>query len=321
MHDMQNLILAEKNARRGKRHQYGVRLFDKDPHGNLLRLQEMLINKTYNTSPYKIRTIHEPKERLVHCLPYFPDRIAHHAAILQLENMFVSTFTSSTYSCIKNRGIHGLLYDLKSALQTKTPYAYALQLDIRKFYPSIDHDILKTLLRRKIKDHDMLWFLDNVIDSAPGMPIGNYLSSFLSNFYITGFDHWAKEHLGVGPYFRYSDDIVTLSHNKHDLHRYLHAIKQYMHDHLKLTVKNNYRIYPTRIGINIVGYIVYPTHILLRKNIKQNFSRAIAAGKPKINLSAYKGWADHADTKHLLKKLRTIYVANRAKKIQRLSQN
>jgi RNA-directed DNA polymerase len=84
-------------------------------------------------------------------------------------------------------------------------------LDIKKFYPNIDHQILKQLLRRKFKDEDLLWLLDEIIDSAPGLPIGNYLSQYFANFYLTYFDHWIKEVKGVEYYFRYADDLVILS--------------------------------------------------------------------------------------------------------------
>src|SRR5690606_15310200 len=137
--------------------------------------------------------VFEPKERLVYRLPYFPDRITHHAIMNVLEPIFVANLTTDTYSCIKGRGIHACANAVKKALKDVPSTKYCLKLDITKFYPSVDHEILKALLRRKFKDQDLLELLDEIIDSAPGLPIGNYLSQYLANFYLSYFDHWIKE--------------------------------------------------------------------------------------------------------------------------------
>lgn len=113
-----------------------------------------------------------------------------------MEPIWVSVFTADTYSCIKERGIHSLAKKLRDNLD-KDPEGtkYCLKLDIRKFYPSLNHDILKGIIRKKIKDEDLLWLLDEIIDSADGVPIGNYLSQFFANLYLAYFDHWVKEEL------------------------------------------------------------------------------------------------------------------------------
>src|SRR6185436_15260850 len=108
-------------------------------------------------------------------------------------------------------------FALREALKDVPSTKYCLKLDIKKFYPSVDHDILKQLLRRKFKDPDLLWLLDEIIDSADGLPIGNYLSQYFANFYLTYFDHWLKEEERIGPYFRYADDLVFLSPDKESL--------------------------------------------------------------------------------------------------------
>ncbi|MNR07043.1 reverse transcriptase [compost metagenome] len=177
-------------------------------------------------------------------------------------------------------------------------------MDIVKFYPNVDHDILKALLRKKFKDNDLLWLLDEIIDSADGLPIGNYLSQYFANFYLTYFDHWIKEQKGVKYYFRYADDIVILSNNKPHLHEILFDIKQYLSTNLKLQVKGNYQVFPVEArGIDFVGYKFYHTHTLLRKSIKKRFAKAVSKTKNKAIIAAYNGWAKHCDSKHLLKKL------------------
>ena len=169
----ENLRVADVIARKGKRRQYGVRQFDKAPEAKLQALHQMLRARTYKTSPYTTFKVYEPKEREVFRLPYFPDRILHHAIMNILEPILTAQFTADTYSCIKGKGIHGAFRKLRSALQDEKGTRYCLKLDITKFYPSIDHSILKNLLRRKFKDENLLWLLEEIIDSAPGIPIGN----------------------------------------------------------------------------------------------------------------------------------------------------
>lgn len=300
---LENLYEADRKAQKGKSNQYGVKVHNQNKELNLLVLRYVLLGKNYKTSKYDIFTIYEPKEREVYRLPYFPDRITHHAIMNVLETIFVSTFTADTYSCIKKRGIHRLLQKLKSDLKDTPGTQYCLKLDIKKFYPSIDHDVLKGLLRKKFKDQDLLWLLDEIIDSAPGLPIGNYLSQYLANFYLTYFDHWMKEEKKVKYYYRYADDIVILCDNKPQLHELLHEIKIYL-SRLKLEVKDNYQIFPVSSrGIDFVGYVFYHTHIALRKRIKQNFARKLKKNPNHVSKSSYLGWLGHCDARNLTKKL------------------
>jgi RNA-directed DNA polymerase len=303
IYSIDNLYLADQKARKGK-NSHGIRIHDKDSDANIWALHLMLRNKTYKTSAYTTFTIFEPKERIIFRLPYFPDRITHHAVMNIMEPIFVSTFTADTYSCIKGKGIHAAAEAVKVALKDVPGTEYCLKLDIKKFYPSIDHHILKALLRRKIKDQDLLWLLDGIIDSAPGLPIGNYLSQYFANFYLTYFDHWIKENKGVKYYFRYADDLVILSDSKPYLHQLLADIRQHMDRELKLTIKQNYQIFPVQDrGIDFVGYRLYHTHTLLRKSIKQNFARMVARRKNPESVASYYGWAKHCNSKNLLKKL------------------
>lgn len=299
-----NLNLADKKASKGKKDQYGVKVHNVNREMNIKTLHEMLVTKTYKTSLYTTFMVYDPKEREVFRLPYFPDRIAHHAVMNILEPVFVSTFNANTYSCIKGRGIHAASRALQKALTDKEGTKYCLKLDIKKFYPSVNHDILKTLLRKKIKDNDLLWLLDGIIDSASGLPIGNYLSQYFANFYLTYFDHWLKEIKGVKYYFRYADDIVILSDNKPYLQSLLGDIREYFDKELKLSIKKNYQVFPVESrSIDFVGYRFYHTHTMLRKSIKQSFARMLAKRRNKKSIASYYGWAKHCDSRHLLKKL------------------
>lgn len=308
IYDIDNLQLADVIARKGKLHQPGVIDHDKNREDNILKLQEVIKNKTYNTSQYKTFKIHEPKERLIFMLPYFPDRITHHAIMNILKPVFVSNFTADTYSCIEGKGIKAAADAVKSALSDEPNTQYCLKLDIKKFYPSIDHAVLKNLLRKKFKDQDLLWLIDEIIDSTSGIPIGNYLSQYFANFYLSYFDHWIKEVKHVRYYFRYADDIVILSGSKSYLHELLAEIRHYLSHNLKLTVKKNYQVFPisdrgSGRGIDFVGYVFFHTHTRLRKTIKKNFAKMLTRNKNTQSIAAYKGWAKHCNSKHLLKKL------------------
>ncbi|MGN6491200.1 MAG: reverse transcriptase domain-containing protein [Agriterribacter sp.] len=299
-----NLHLADKNARKGKGFQYGIKVHDRNREENINALHLSLVSKTYRTSEYTTFKVYEPKEREVYRLPYYPDRIVHHAIMNIMEPIFVSVFTADTYSCIKRRGIHAAANNLKSALKDFSGTTYCLKLDIKKFYPSVDHAVLKHLLRRKVKDSDLLWLLDEIIDSAMGLPIGNYLSQYFANFYLTYFDHWIKETKAVKYYFRYADDLVILHNDKQYLHSLLKDISRYLNEKLNLQVKSNYQVFPVESrSIDFVGYRFYHTHTLLRKSIKKNFARMLARRKNPASIASYWGWAKHADTKNLIKKL------------------
>ncbi len=309
--DMDNLNLAYRKARKGKSKQLGIQCFEKKLDENIKQIYSEMIAGTYKTSEYSVFTIYDPKERKIYSLP-FRDRVVHHAIMNILEPVWTSVFISHTYSCIKGKGIHGVVKHLKRDLKDIENTKYCLKFDIRKFYPSIDHEVLKSIIRKKIKDNKLLNLLDEIIDSAPGVPIGNYLSQFFANLYLSYFDHWIKEDKQVKYYYRYADDIVILSSNKPYLHVLFNDIKNYLTDHLKLQIKQNYQVFPVeKRGIDFVGYVFYHTHILMRKNIKKNFCRKVAKlNKKSITAKEYKqiispwlGWGKHCNSKNLLKKV------------------
>jgi RNA-directed DNA polymerase len=301
---IENLNLADQIARKGKSKQYGIVVHDRNRDANIFALHQCLLNKTYRTSVYDTFKVYEPKVREVYRLPYYPDRIVHHAIMNILETIFVSVFTADTYSCIKGKGIHAAARSVKLALKDEPGTLYCLKMDIKKFYPSVDHGVLKQLLRRKIKDLDLLWLLDEIIDSAPGLPIDNYLSQYFANFYLTYFDHWIKEQKKVKYYFRYADDLVILASSKDYLHQLFTDIEDYLQIELKLEVKGNYQVFPVNArSLDFVGYRFYHTHTLMRKSIKKNFARMLAKRPNPLSIASYYGWACHADCKHLLKTL------------------
>lgn len=310
---LDNLYEADKRARRQKSHRPEVMLFDKNKDKLLLDLQRKLINGEYETSEYYVFKIYEPKEREIFKLPYYPDRIVHHAIMNIMEPIWVSAFIKGTYSCIRKRGIHKALKDVKFALKDEINTQYCLKLDIRKFYSSIDHDILKTIIRKKIKDKRLLSLLDEIIESAQGVPIGNYLSQFFANLYLTYLDHWIKEQKKVRYYFRYADDIVILGGDKQQLRDLFYNIQDYLNNKLKLNFKDNWQIFKVDSrGIDFVGYRVFHTHTLLRKRIKKRFCKKINKLNKKQNLDkdtykqkicSYIGWIKYCNGRNLLNKM------------------
>jgi retron-type reverse transcriptase len=301
---LDNLQAADTIARRGKAGQWGIKVHDRNKEAHLLKLHQQLLDGDFKTSPYTTFKVYEPKEREVYRLPYYPDRILHHAVMNVLEPIFVANFTADTYSCIKGKGIHAAANAVKRALRDEPGSRYCLKLDIVKFYPSVNHRVLKQLLQRKFKDSRLLELLYGIIDSAPGLPIGNYLSQYLANFYLSYFDHWIKEDKRVKYYYRYADDLVILAATKAELHQLLADIRQYLADRLLLQVKGNYQVFPVASrGIDFVGYVFYHTHTRLRKRIKKNFARKLAKGASPATIASYNGWMKHANCKNLMKKL------------------
>lgn len=307
----QNIELADERARHNKTKRYGVLKHDKTHDEQNARLQYWFSYLLYKTSEYDTFKIYEPKERIIYRLPYFPDRIAHHALMNILEPIWIKIFIKNTYSCVKRRGIHKCAKDLKEDLRDYPEQTtYCLKMDVRKFYPSIDHEILKQILRRKIKDEYLLKILNEIIDSADGVPIGNYLSQFFANLYLTYFDHWMKEEVKAKFYYRYADDIVILSNDKRWLHNVLCAIKIYLKYELKLQLKPNYQIFPVEErGIDFVGYVFRHNYTLLRKSIKMHIRKLvqrfedgkITRDEFMVSMSSYKGWLLYCDSHNLCK--------------------
>jgi retron-type reverse transcriptase len=320
IYDLDNLRLAHKNAKKGKGWYKEVKMVDADEEYYLKLLQEMLINKTYNTSEYEIFIKKDgEKEREIYKLPYFPDRICQWAILQVIEPILINNFTKDTYSAIPGRGIHQALKRLKAAIQNDVPGTqYCLKLDVKKYYPSIDHNILKAKYRRIFKDKDLLWLLDEIIDSTPGdvgIPIGNYLSQYSGNFYLSSFDHWIKEVKKVKYYFRYMDDIVILGSSKEELHKLKIEVDEYLRNKLNLTIKENWQVFLTFIrGIDFVGYRVFLNYTLLRKSTCKSFKRKMRnINKKRLNgqelnysewcsINSYKGWLKWCDSYRLSQK-------------------
>lgn len=282
--DIENLRLAHKNASKGKKHYSEVIEVERDLENKLLYIKDILENGKYELklSDYRIEIIDDKgKLRELYKLSYFPHRIIQWAIMNIIMGDFISSFTRDTYASIPNRGIHNLLKKLKSDLRHNiSETQYCLKIDITKFYPSIDNNILVDKLYRKFKDNRLLSLLKTIIFSMgnKGQPIGSLLSQYLANFYLSSFDHYCKEVLKLKFYYRYMDDIVVLHSNKTFLHTTLEQFK-YLLFKESLNIKNNHQIFPTEVrGIDFVGYKFYHKKVLLRGKILRKALRVFRIG-------------------------------------------
>lgn len=283
----ENLVRADKKARLGKTKRYGVKKFDRNPYENLVRLQKALIEDTYRTSEYCVYTIiadRGNKEREIYRLPYYPDRIVHHAIMNVIEPYLVNRFTADTFNCLKGRGIH---YGVKR-----------LKRDLK--------------FEKVFKDKKLLRLLHHVVYSTPkGLPIGNYISQFAANLNLTWFDRWIKQVLKIKYYYRYCDDIVILHPDKDYLRYCLQKIEEYLAGNLKLKVKRNWQIFPVEVrGIDFIGYVFYHNHTLLRKDIKKKFIYKLgykSKNKRLTSLAAYWGWCKYGNCHNLWYRFTRFY--------------
>lgn len=322
IYEIENLRLAHKRARKDKRFYREVKMVESDLDSFLFKIQEMLKNKTYlvTANDYVMFLKNDKgKIREIFKLNYYPHRIIQHALLIQIEGILFKNFVSNTFASIPTRGTHKALkkldYDLR---KYPNETVYCLQLDVKKFYPNVNHEILKCQFRRKFKDDDLLWLIDMLIDSLggdAGIAIGSLFSQWGGNYNLSQFDHWMKEDKGVKFYYRYMDDILVLSHSKKTLHALLADIKTYFQDYLKLEVKNNYKVFPVDIqGIDFVGYRHFRKYILLRKTIAKDLIRAMRDIKKKMDrggaftykdycaINSYKGWLKWCNGYNLYKK-------------------
>lgn len=273
---LDNVYDAYNNAIKGKNHYRNIVAFNRNLDANLREIQHELETLEYKTSPYhKFKLKSGGKLREVSKLP-FRDRIVQHAIMIHIEPVFRKSFIFDTFSSIKGKGIHAALGRLKKAMKDRDGTRYCLKMDIHKFYPSIDKELLKRAMSRKFKDKRLLKLLFDIIDSNDdGVPIGNYTSQYFANFFLSPMDHWLKETMGVKYYFRYCDDMVILGASKEYLHNLRKQIEAYLNN-IKLQLKPNWQVFPVDDrSVDFLGYKTRHDYVLVRKRIKRNFIRKI----------------------------------------------
>lgn len=321
IYDFDNIHLAYLKARRNKRYKQDVLLFSARLEENLIDIQNRLIWKTYRPSRYKYFTICEPKERLIAALPFF-DRVVHHALCNIIEPICERSMIQDSYACRRGQGVlSGVLRTTRFLRDAGRRWGrvYCLKADVTKFFPSIDHEMLKKIIRKRIACPDTLALIDTIIDSTEtdrGLPIGSLTSQLWANVYLNELDHFVKETLRIKYFIRYMDDFVILHRDKTALGVVLAEIIGFLDERLRLTLNDKTQIFPISPRcIDFLGYRIWPDHRLLRKmNVKRTkrkfkkYSRFY--GQDRIDLDdirpgivSWLGHAKHADTWRLRKRM------------------
>lgn len=287
----------------------------------LKEIQDLLLSWKYVITPkdYKLQKIHDKwKDRVLMKLDYYPHRIIQWAIMQQIEDVFMKVFSPFSCASVPKRWGKLAMQLMQKYMKDVDGTRYCLKLDVRKFYPNINHNILKKLIREKIWCKKTLELLDMIIDSHPTdkwLPIWSYLSQYLANYYLTFFDHWLKEVLKVKYVVRYMDDIVILGSSKEELRKIFYKIKEYLSSELELTIKTNYQIFPTGIRwIDFVGYRHFPKYRLLRKKTCKRMKKKMIKiylkqrnwnfinFQERCSTNSYIWWLIHCDSYRLYQK-------------------
>lgn len=311
----ENICRAAYNTIRGKRDRHDVqRLLASNIIDVLQNIWQMLNDDTFEPRPCSHKQIYDGgKWRTLTIPPLYPDRIVDHCIMDVTEEYLYKLYITQTYACIKGRGIHKCLKDLNRYLQKdKRGTRYCLKLDVRHYYDSIDHDIMKRIMARYFGDKRLLALQYKIIDSVQGgkgLGIGRLPSQHWANLYLTPFDHYVKEVLRVRYYLRYMDDMVFLHSNKQYLHWVLDEIRKYLKDELKLEIKDNWQIFPVDArSIDFVGYKSNHFNTLARKSILNRYWKKLRKVQRNYSpfelkqlwhsLSAHNGWLQHCTPQH-----------------------
>jgi retron-type reverse transcriptase len=314
--------LAYKKAAKGKRGKGPAAGFEYRLEDNLTALQQELLNKSYQPGQYASFYIHEPKRRLISAAP-FRDRVVHHALCNVIEPIFEHSFIGDSYANRVGKGTHRALDRCQSFARR---YHYVLTCDLKQYFPSIDHQILRRILARKIGCPDTLWLIDQILASGigvlaeeyemvwfsdddllaalrpRGLPIGNLTSQFWANSYLNDFDHFVKRILRCRGYVRFVDDFLLFAADKTTLWRWREAVIGFLAQ-LRLTLHlNKAQVGPVSEGIPFLGFVVYPQRrrvkgrkvIHFRRRLRQRLAdyRVQRVSLDQVNDSVL-GWVNH----------------------------
>ncbi len=319
----ENLYLAWRKARKGKRRRSEVAAFEYQLEANLLRLQAELVSHRYQPGAYRSFRIHEPKRRLISAAP-FRDRVVHHALCNVIGPLLERGFIDDSYANRIGKGTHRALDRCTHFLRR---YRYVLPCDVRQYFPSIDHEILHRRIARRIGDREALWLVDRILASGEGvlaeeydmvwfpgddlfavnrprgLPIGNLTSQFWANVYLDGLDHFVKRELRCPGYVRYVDDFLLFSDDRRTLHDWRSAVVQHMRG-LRLTIhEERAQPRPVTEGVPFLGFLVFPDHRRLKRGKVVYYRRRLAHlreayGAGRITLedvnASVRAWVNHA---------------------------
>jgi len=286
---LENLFLAWDKFKSNKQKKRDVLQFEWRLEENIFQLHRDLRYKRYKHGAYSSFYIHDPKQRHIH-KAIVRDRILHHAVFNVLNPIFEPTFIPNSLSCRIDKGTHKGIDILEKALRqisnNNFKPCFTLKCDIKKFFETVDHSILLTIIKKRIKDEDTIWLLEEIIESfssqystpfnQKGLPIGNLTSQLFANLYLDDFDQFIKKKLKVKHYIRYTDDFVIVVNDKSYLKNLITPIRTFLSNKLALELHSKkITIRKFHQGVDFLGYVVLPHHRLLRTKTRQRIFRKL----------------------------------------------
>jgi len=338
----ENLVSAARAARRGKPKTAALVSFEADREANLARLRGELLMGSYAPGVPRQFSIYEPKPRLISAAPY-RDRVVHHAIVQVLDPLWEPSFLFHSYACRRGKGLHAAV---EACSRFARRYPWVLRADVQKFYPSVDHEVLCGILRRRVQSPRVLALLDLVLasagaDAAPlswypgddlfspvvrpkGLPIGNLTSQFFANVYLDAVDHRMTDERGFAAYVRYMDDVLVFGATLDEVRAARDALEEVLRDaRLRLHARKQ-NLIPSERGIPFLGFRVFPDHRRLRTSVKvrqgrrlRDRARAFAASDitmedARSSVMAMEGHARWANTGHLRRRRLALTIFSRS---------
>jgi retron-type reverse transcriptase len=324
----ENLLAAYKTFRKGKRFKENVLKFEYNYETELFKLQDELINHSYAPLPPHRFFIYEPKKREI-VAACVRDRVVHHALCRVIEPIFDKRFIYDTYACRLHKGTLAAIKRFERfKCRLLTHYSedkiYILKADIQKYFENIDHHILLELMRKKIADEEVIWLIKRILgwkSLSKGIPIGNLTSQVFANLYLSPMDQFIKHSLGFKYYIRYMDDFVLMDISKERLQKAKMEVARFLKENLRLNLHpKKQTVTPLKCGIDFLGFRIFSTHRLLRKEnvkrfrrrlkrMKEQFERKeIAIGKIGLSLRGWIAYAKCGNTYNLRKKILRDFV-------------
>ncbi len=310
---LENLLGAWREFIVGKHQRKDVQEFERNLMSNIISLHNDLVARTYRHRGYEAFNISDPKPRNIHKASV-RDRLLHRAIYRQLYPFFDRTFIPDSYSCRYDKATHKAIRKLKRFVwqlsNNRKETVWVLKCDIRKFFASIDHGILLSILEKYIEDQNIIHLFRLILQSFSvregiGLPLGNLTSQLLVNIYLNEFDQFVKHRLKARYYIRYADDFVILEKDKARLGEILSEIKTFLSERLKL------ELHPDKVsvrtifsGVDFLGWVHFPNHRVLRTTTKRRMIRNLKAkqGNGAVKQS-YLGLLSHGNTKKLQNKI------------------
>lgn len=317
----ENLMKAHKKSRKGKNYRENIIKFNLKQEEYIMYLYNELKNLTYKHGKYREFYVKEPKLRKIEASKYI-DRVVHTWYVESfLKNTFMKQFLPTSYACVEEKGMHRAALDVqKGMVKCKNKYGeyYILKMDVTKFFPSINKDILFNIMKRKIKDKKVLWLTKEIIYSTgngEGIPIGNYTSQIFANIYLNEVDQYIKNILKVKLYYRYMDDSIILVETKEEAKYILEKIEIFLNEKLKLNLNSKTNIFKSKQGVNFCGYKINEYRMKIRSKGKKKIKRKINFLKNEIKykrmtskdakkyLCGHFGYIKYANCYNLINKL------------------